>query len=212
MKIKHAAIGAAALALAGVAAAGPALASGNAYTVSVGGSSAAGTHPITATATGTLTFAVPTLSMTCNNTTNVPSSPVSSVTSGTGVTDIASINKINFNGCTGPGGSLAVTTVGSWKLHGTSAATSAATDVISGHIDDIQANVSNAVCSFTVTGSATGSYNEASKVIQINETGFTGNLKVSNVRGCLGRVQSGQSANFTGGFNVVSPDGVINVS
>lgn len=212
MKIKHAALGGAVVALVGVVAAAPAMATGSSYTVSVGGSSAAGSHPITATATGTLNFNVPTLSMTCNNTSNVPASPVSSVASGTGVTDIASINKINFNGCTGPGGTLAVTTVGSWKLHGTSAATSGATDVINGHIEGITANVSNAVCGFTVTGSAKGTYNEGTKVLQVNETGFTGSLKVSNVRGCLGQVQNGQSADFIGGFNVNSPDGVINVS
>ncbi|ALX03387.1 hypothetical protein [Aeromicrobium erythreum] len=211
MKIKHAAIGTAALALAGVAAAGPALATGNSYTVAVGGSSAAGTHNITAASTGSLSFAVPTLSMGCTSAA-VPSSPASTVSSGTGVVDIAAINKINFSGCTGPGGSLTVTTSGSWKLHGTSAATSGSSDVVSGHVENITAVVSNAVCRFTVTGSATGSFNEANQQLNVNETGFTGNLKVSNVTGCLGQVQNGQSANFTGNFQVTSPDGAINVS
>jgi hypothetical protein len=211
MKIKHAAIGTAALALAGVAVAGPALATGNAYTVAVGGSSAAGTHNITATTTGTLSFAVPTLSMGCSSA-NVPASPASTVTSGTGVVDIASINKINFVGCTGPGGSLAVTTSGTWKLHGTSAATSGATDVVTGHVENITANVSNAVCKFTVTGKADGSFDEATQKLTIAETGFSGDLKVSNVTGCLGQVTNGQNANFSGVFNVASADGAINLS
>ncbi|KQY56113.1 hypothetical protein ASD11_16755 [Aeromicrobium sp. Root495] len=211
MKIKNAAIATAGLALAGVAVAGPALATGSSYTVAVGGSSAAGTHNITATSSGPLGFAVPTLTMGCTSAA-VPASPVSTVASGTAITDIASINKINFTGCTGPGGALTVTTVGSWKLHATGAATSAATDVIAGHVDSITANVANAVCKFTVTGKANGTYNEGTKVLNVSETGFTGNLKVSNVVGCLGQVQNGQSANFTGSFNVVSPDGLINAS
>ncbi len=211
MKIKHAAVGTAALALAGVAVAGPALATGNAYTVAVGGSSAAGTHNITATTTGSLSFAVPTLTMGCSSAA-VPASPASTVASGTSITDIASINKINFTGCTGPGGALAVTTVGSWKLHGTSAATAGATDVVSGHVDNITANVSNAVCKFTVTGKANGSFDEATQKLTVSETGFTGNLKVSAVTGCLGQVQNGQNANFSGVFNVASADGAINIS
>ncbi|MCL8250090.1 hypothetical protein AERO_01730 [Aeromicrobium fastidiosum] len=211
MKIKHAAIGTAALALAGVAVAGPALATGSAYTVAVGGSSAAGTHTITAASSGTLSFAVPTLTMGCSSAA-VPASPVSTVASGTGITDIASINKINFSGCTGPGGSLTVTTVGSWKLHGTGAATSGATDVVAGHVDNITATVSNAVCRFTVTGKADGSFDEAAQKLTVAETGFTGNLKVSNVTGCLGQVVNGQNANFSGVFNVASADGAINVS
>jgi hypothetical protein len=32
------------------------------------------------------------------------------------------------------------------------------------------------------------------------------------VTGCLGQVQNGQSANFTGNFQVTSSDGAINVS
>ena len=210
MKFKNAAIVTAGLALAGVAVAGPALATGSSYTVSVGGSSAAGTHNITATTTGSLSFAVPTLSMSCTSA-NVPTSPASTVASGTSITDIAAINKINFAGCVGPGGTLAVTTVGTWKLHGTSAATSG-NDVISGHVENITANVSNAVCKFTVTGQANGTFDEATQTLQVSETGFTGNLKVSNVTGCLGQVTSGQNANFTGTFNVASVDGAINAS
>lgn len=209
MKIKHALVSSAAVAL--VAVAGPAMATGNAYTVAVGGSSAAGTHAITATTSGALSFAVPTLTMGCTSGA-VPASPASTVASGTGITDIAAINKINFTGCTGPGGALAVTTVGSWKLHGTSAGTSGSSDVISGHVENITATVSNAVCKFTVTGSATGSFDEATQALTVNETGFTGNLKVSAVTGCLGKITSGQNANFNGVFNVTSADGAINVS
>ncbi|NRQ48739.1 hypothetical protein [Aeromicrobium stalagmiti] len=210
MKLKHAAIGTAAIALAAVGAAGPALATGSTYTVAVGGSSAAGTHNITATA-GALSFAVPTLTMGCSSA-NVPASPASTVASGAGITDIAAINKINFVGCTGPGGALTVTTVGSWKLHGTSAATAGATDVISGHVENITANVSNAVCRFTVTGSANGTFNEATQKLTVSETGFTGNLKVTSASGCLGQVTTGQNANFSGVFTVASADGAINAS
>lgn len=210
MKIKNAAVALAALSLAGVAVAGPALATGNAYTVAVGGSSTPATHVLTANAPSTLTFQVPATTMTCA-TANVPASPVSNVFSGTGIIDIASINKVNFNSCTGPGGALAVATVGSWRLNATGAATAAATDVIAGHIENVTANVSNSVCKFTVTGRADGSFDESTQKLTISQTGFAANrLSVSNVVGCLGLVANGQAANFSGVFDVTSA--AINLS
>jgi hypothetical protein len=204
MKIKNTAIGAAALALGAVAVAGPALATGSTYAVSVGGSSAAGTHNITASA-GAISFAVPLVTMSCTSA-NVPASPASTVTSGPSVTDIAAINQVNFGGCTGPGGSLTVTTSGSWTLHGTGAATSGSSDVVAGHIENITARVFNAACDFTVTGTARGSFDEATQKLTINEPGGTGGqLKVTSVsasKPCLSKVKVNDIASFNGVFTV----------
>lgn len=211
MRIKQKLASTAALGALALAVAGPAVATGNAYTVSVGGSSAPGTHPITASAPSTLIWQVPTLSMTCSSA-SVPASPASAVTSGAGVTDIFAINKVNFVGCTLPGGALAVTTSGPWTFRGNSAAGPSAADVVTGSLDGFKATWANAVCKFTVTGSPASSFDESTQKFAINETGFTGNLKVSNAIGCLGKITNGQDFNLTATFNVSSVDGAINLS
>lgn len=204
MKIRNAAIGTAALALGAVAIAGPALATGSAYTVSFGGSTAAADNPFTASS-GSVALSVPLVSMPCTSA-SVPASPVSTVTSGTGVTDLAKLNKVAFTGCSGPGGALTVATSGTWLLHGTSAATSGSSDVIDGHIENITARVTNAACDFTVTGTARGSFDEATQKLTVAETGgASGQLKVTAVnpaKPCLSKVKVNDVATFNGVFTV----------
>ncbi|MET0822094.1 MAG: hypothetical protein ABWY58_14110 [Aeromicrobium sp.] len=200
--------------------AGPALATGLSTNVSVGGSSAAGSHPISAASTGTLVFEAEKtaaagggyLRMTCASA-NLGSSPASSVFSGTGLTDIANLGKVNFVTCNGPGGRLTVTTTTNWKLHRTGGTpTAAATDSIPGHIDGVSAHATNAVCTFDVTGKADGTFNESPQQLVVNETAAAaGNLTVSGISGCGGQLLSGGKAKFSGTFNVTSADGVINV-
>lgn len=212
MKLKYAVAGAGAVTL---AIAGPALATGQSTTVSVGGSTAAGTHPITASSTTTLSFAAEKtdgtyLSMSCSGGA-VPASPVSTIASGT-VTDIAKINKVNFTGCTGPGGTLTVTTSGTWLVHKTGGTVTAAqTDTLKGHIENITANVGNLVCKFTVTGQAAGSVVEKAQTLKVAENAATAKgLTVSNIQGCGGQLKNGGKAKFTGTFKITSPDGAIN--
>ena len=213
MKIRNAAIGTAALALGAVAVAGPALATGSAYQVSVGGSSASGTHNITATA-GSIAFGVPGTSMSCTSA-NVPGAPapVTTVTSGASVTNIASIAQVNFVGCTIPGGAATVTTTGPWTLHGTGAATSGSSDVVAGHIEGISARVFNAACDFTVTGTARGSFDEATQKLAVSEPGGAGGqlvvASVNPAKPCLSKVKTGMIASFGGTFSIASPDGAI---
>ena len=213
MKLKYAVAGAGALTL---ALAGPALATGKATNVAVGGSTAAGSHPITAASTTALTFAAEKtdgtfLTMNCSSA-NVPASPASTVSSGTGLVTIAKINKVNFVSCTGPGGTLTVTTSGSWLVHRTGGTiTSAQTDTLPGHIEKITANVGNLVCKFTVTGQAKGSVSEKAQTLKVAETATTAKgLVVSNITGCGGQLKSGGKAKFSGTFKITSPDGAIN--
>lgn len=105
-----------------------------------------------------------------------------------------------------------MTSVGAWKLHGVSSAGSAGTDVVGAHLENITINMHNAICKFTVTGQMNGVLDEATQQLRIDESGFTGNLKVSAVTGCLGQVTNGQNMDFKGTFNLVSPDGSINLS
>lgn len=211
MKLKYAVAGAGAITL---AFATPAMAAVIPSDVTVGTTSTAGSSNITAASQGSLSFAAEKtdgtfLTMGCSSAA-VPTSPASKVFSGTGLTNIAAINAMNFSGCTGPGGTLTVTTSGSWKLQRTGGtATSALTNTIPGQVTGITANVGNLVCKFTVTGKAKGSFVEGTQVLKVNEPG-TG-LKVSNIQGCGGQLKTGGKAKFTGSFKVKSPKGAINV-
>ena len=215
MKLKHSLVAGATLGL--VAVAGPALATGSASTVAVGGNSTAGQSPVTATSDGPLTFQAEKpdgtfLTMNCESG-NVPASPASYVNRGTGIVDIATLNRINLVRCTGPGGGLTVTMAPSQKLHRTGAVTAGATDVIAGHIDGVKATASNAVCRFTVTGGADGTFNEGNQKLTINETanGTGAALTVSGVTGCLGQVKNGGKAKFSGTFTTTTSGGAVNV-
>lgn len=217
MKIKHALVGAAVVGM--TALAGPALASGNAYTVAVGGSTANTSYALSAASTGTLQFVAErnapfttNLNMNCSsgNLTGTGSTVNGGTSGGGAPTAIANLPAFNFLGCTGPGGALTVTTNTPMVLHGTSAATTAATDVVQGHIEGLNVTVSNAVCNFTVTGSADGSFNEATQQLTVNETG-DGSLTYTLNSGCLGQLPGSGEARFTGTFNVTTAGGAINL-
>lgn len=198
------------LSLGSALALGPASATGSTYIVSVGGSSTSGGHLLTATTAGPVVWKVPTLTWGCAMA-NIPTSPASVVTSGPAVTDVAHVAKLNVLGCTWPGGALGVTSVGSWKLHGVSPATSGS-DVIKVHLENITINMSNAVCTFTVAGRMDGLLDEATQQLKLDESGFTGNLKVFNVVGCLGQVHNGQYMDFKGTLNLTTSHGSIDLN
>ncbi|RYY51155.1 MAG: hypothetical protein EON53_01840 [Actinomycetales bacterium] len=190
---------------------GPAGATGNSVTVAVGGTSAQALHPVTATTTGTVLWAAPTLAWGCTRA-KIPSSPVSEVHGGTGVIGVLTIRALSFQGCTWPGGTMMTALTTPATLHVTGPATSGSSDVVQGHLDDLTIRSSYAICDFTVTGSARVTFNESTQRLAIEETGFTGNLTVSKVRGCLGQVQNGQAMNLTMNLQLTSPDGAINIS
>ena len=215
MKIKHLAAGAGVVGL--VLAAGPAFATGNSYTVAVGGSSTAGTAAVTATSDAALEFYAEKpdgsfLKLTCASSA-VPSGSGSVVNKGTGITDVANLQGVTFSTCSGPGGTLNVTTSGTWKLHGTSTATSTASDTIQGHIENVTANASNAVCSFTVTGGADGSFSESTQKLSVNEqaNGVGQALPVSGVSGCLGQIKNNGKAKFIGTYTTSVTGGSVNL-
>ncbi len=214
MKLKHLAVGAATVGL--IAAAGPAFAAGPPYTVAVGGNSAPGTETITAASTGAIVFnarnnAGTQINMNCTSVTGN-----GTVTRGTGVNPIATITSTTWSGCRVPGGAATVTQSGTWNITGTGTNATAGTESIAGYVGNVTASVATtpntAICSFTVTGQANGSFNEATQQLVVAETGFTGNLTLSGVSGCLSQLQNGNRANFSATLNVSSPNGAINLS
>jgi len=213
MKLKTLAVGAATVGL--IALAGPAFAAGPPYTVSVGGSSAAGSHSFTAASTGTVVFNAKNNAGTVINMNCTAVSASGTITSGTGVNPVANIASTTWTGCKIPGGNATVTQSGAWNLTGTGSASSAL-ETIAGYVGSVNAGValtaSPATCSFTATGQANGSFNESTQQIVISETGYTGNLTLSGVGPCLGQLQNGNKANFGATLNVTSPDGAITLS
>ncbi|MBD8608626.1 hypothetical protein IFT73_17365 [Aeromicrobium sp. CFBP 8757] len=204
-------LAAVALGTASFAAAGPALASGSAYTVAVGGSSATAAHPFTAATTGAVAWSTPTLSFGCSGA-SVPASPPSTVSSGAGVTDVLTVNEVSFTGCTVPLGALSVSAPTPWRFHGSSPSAPGSADVVAGHVEGFSATWSNAACRFTVTGTADASFDETTQRLVIDESGLTGDLVVSGVVGCLSQFQNGQPFDVKAYFAVSSPDGVIDLS
>jgi hypothetical protein len=190
---------------------GPAGATGNSVTVAVGGTSAPSAHPFSATTQGSVSWAAPALAWGCTSA-KIPSSPVSEVHGGTGVTDVLTVRAMSFQGCTWPLGAMNTRLTAPATLHVTGSATSGSTDQVRGRLDDVTIVSSYAVCEYTVTGSARFTFDEGTQRLAIEETGFTGNLTVSKVRGCLGWVQNGQAMNLTMNLQLTSPDGAINIS
>lgn len=177
--------------------------------------SASNTSP-TASSAGSVLFETPLVPMGCT------SADATSMTAHTGtVTDppgaIATIHNTSWTSCTGPLGlPMQVQHVGDWELHVTHPAdvTAGNTDVIRGEITGVEAIVSEisnpANCTFTVKGKATGTWNEATSTLSVNETGFTGNLKVDKLHstGCYGLIKPGHPANFVGDFVLDNGDWV----
>ena len=214
MKVRHAlALVSAALVLATTAAAH---AAGPPYTVAVGGS-ATGTQAITFASSGTVQFSVKNnagtvLNLNCSSVTGN-----ATVTKGVGVNPIAAITSTTWTGCRIPGMPFTVTQGGVWDLAGTGSNATAGTETIGTQIPSVAlgfaVTANPAVCSFTVTGHLDGSFNEATQQLLVSETGYSGDLALSNVGPCLGQMQSGNAANMIFSANVSTGGaGAINLS
>lgn len=181
------------------------------------GSYTSGSHPITATTTGTtpqVTFTAG-VKMTCDQATvrgnvnaglfSAPApNPVASVTS-------TSTDWVN---CLGPLG-IGMTVIpgtGAWDLNAvdtnnpSAGITQGTVDNVSAHVQDTSSG--GATCSFDVSGSVPGSFNNSTQHLVIPGTSST--LHVSNIVGCFGLVTS--TASFKGDFLVNSPDGAIAIN
>lgn len=214
MKIRHIAAGVAAAAV--ITVSSPAFAAGPPYTVSVGGSSAAGTHAITAASAGNVQFSARNNAGTVVNMNCTSVRGAGAATSGTGVNPVATITSTTWTGCSIPGGAATVTQSGTWNVTGTGTNATTGNETIAGNVGNVTAGIQTTanpnVCRFTVTGAPRGSFNEATQQLVVSETGYTGNLVLSNVVGCLGQLQNGNPANFATTLTVTSPDGAINLS
>ncbi len=196
---------------------GPAMATGNSYTVAVGGSSASSQASFTASSDGSISYQTEKPDGTFLNWTcvagAVPAGSGSVVNAGSGVVDIAHLHGVTLTACGSFGGNLAMTTAGTWTMHATSPVTSASSDSVSVHLENVTIVVSNPVCSYRVTGGLDGSFNEATQKLTIDEKadGTGQSATVANVVGCLGQVINGGKFKLRATFSTVTSGGSINL-
>ena len=214
MKIRHALAGVTAVLVLGAMTA--AHAAGPPHTVPVG-SSTTGTQAITFASSGTVQFSVKNNAGTVVNLNCSSVTGNATVTKGVGVNPIAAIISTTWTGCRIPGGAYAVTQGGTWDLAGTGANATSGTETLGTQIQNVALGfavaANPAICSFTVSGRLDGTFNETTQQLLVSETGYSGDLILSNVGPCLGQLQSGNAANMIFTANVSTGGaGAINLS
>ncbi len=124
---------------------------------------------------------------------------------GTSPVQVGTITKLSFTSCTGPTGSVTVTVKAlPYKLSIDSKTVSGKTD---GIVSGVSTHVSTLGCSFNVTGSAPGFYNNGTHTLtQTPKLPITplnkAQLTVSSVSGCGTLVMNGDHPTFTGTYTV----------
>ena len=120
---------------------------------------------------------------------------------------IGTIDNTTWTNCTGPFGlTFGVTHVGTWNLNAVQ--TTSDPDLNVGSITNIEATISGPACSAKFTGGVPGYYNNATGTLQVDPTAPNPNgleLVASDVSGCLGVIQEGDKAEFSGNF-AIDPD------
>lgn len=194
----------------------PASAAGPPYTVSVGGSSAGGTHPIHVASAGVVRFSArnqagTVVHMNCHALTGG-----GTVRSGSEVNPVATLTSTTWTGCSIPGIQLTVTQSGPWGVLGTGANATSGTERIAGTITDVVAGVRATAnpdaCRFTLSGAPRSSFDEAAQQLVVHETGHTGALVLSDVVGCFGQLQNGNRADLSATLDVTSSAGALDLS
>ena len=203
MRIRRGAVLLTAAAAVACLSASPASATTATWTVTPGGS-ATGTAGTTDLADSTSGTTLSCTSSTANAT----------LKSGSGlVNPLGKITALAFNNCTGPLGiSFSASVTGPFPMRANSYNATTGTTVVK--ITHIHGSISGPLCSAVVDGtSATADngavkakYQNATSQLQVLAAG--GNLHIYNVSGCLGLINSGDTATFTGTYSV-SPGQVI---
>ncbi|WP_133907756.1 hypothetical protein [Actinophytocola oryzae] len=125
--------------------------------------------------------------------------------SGTGLSNpLASLPEggVTFNDCQGPFGlTFEVAHLGTWELNGVSYDGS---DVTTGTLDNITAQISGPACEATVTGSVNATYTNSTGTLSVlpEQTLTISTVDPSN--DCLGLITQGEAAGFSGGY-AISP-------
>jgi hypothetical protein len=163
-----------------------------------GGTSPAYAATWTITPVGPFTAASTTTLVLTDTTTGTQLTCVSGTARGnTGVLGnrLAQITGTTWNTCSGPGGiTFTVSHVGTWNLNGSTFVD----PVTTGTITNVVARLSGPLCSATVSGGVAATYTNGTGVLQVLTSNST--LRISNVIGCFGLINSGDGATFSGRY------------
>lgn len=180
------------------------------YTVAVGGSTASGSAPFTAT-TGAIEFDTDyAVNMECDSGTATGNILRGTTFTPPTATTVATITDTGWNDCVSPDlfdTELTVDQIGTWNLKATSAPVNG---VVSGTITNINAEVRSVeagVCDFDVSGTVAGSFNSNNQTLTINFAGYP--LDISNVSDCFGEVIDGDKAQFGATYTVTTTGGNV---
>ena len=183
------------------------------YTVAAGSAASGSAVALTGTATGTasapaITFTDTTTNqvLNCVSGTAPGSTTVGTGLSGTGIATIDGANT-TWTSCTGPLGlAFTVSGAGTWTLNATGPTANGSTP---GTITGASAAVNDpGICSFNVNGGVTGSYTNSPPTLNVAADSST--LTISNVNGCLGIINEGDSATFVGSYSIAANDSASN--
>lgn len=109
---------------------------------------------------------------------------------------------VTFNDCQGPFGlTFEVAHVGTWHLNGVSYDGS---DVTTGTLDDITAQISGPACEATVTGSVNATYTNSTATLTVLPEQTLTISTVDPNNDCLGLISQGEHAGFSGDY-AISP-------
>ncbi|NEB12450.1 hypothetical protein G3I32_27050 [Streptomyces coelicoflavus] len=141
---------------------------------------------------------IATIPMTCTD-----SSAAGTMASTTGNPgDVADIDTMNFSApgapCTSVLGNVTTTSVTPWDV--VAEDYDAATGVTTGHIGNVEANVSAGACTFTVTGQASATYSNDTGILAVDST--AGELSVSDPQNCGAIVTENTQPTFQGDYAV----------
>lgn len=187
------------LAVAGAAALvsiGTAAYAGPPWTVSIGGSSTGAPAAYTASTVGAspqINFTTPAANLGCASGT-----AAGTITPGATTGAVGSITSSTFNSCSGPLGlTLNVTQNSAWAININGNQVGGVTP---GNVSTISASVSDGsgLCSFDVTGTVPGSFNQNTQQLTVNG----GGLSISNVNGCFGVINEGDPATFAATYQL----------
>lgn len=107
---------------------------------------------------------------------------------------------VTFNDCQGPFGlTFEVAHIGTWHLNGVSYDGS---DVTTGTLDDITAQISGPACEATVTGSVNATYTNSTGVLTVlpEQTLVISTVDPNN--DCLGLITQGEHSGFSGDYQI----------
>ena len=127
-------------------------------------------------------------------------------------TKAGKIGKTTWKSCSGPGGlKLVPKQMQTWTLNGNGKTNSkGVTKVYVAKVKaNVQASPTPSLCKFTVTGAADGTFTNKTQVLALKPGHHR--LKVSNVKGCLGQINNGDTVQFTANYKVKAKDGKVTI-